>query len=554
MNEQIPPSTWDEEFDLVIVGSGAGGMVAALTAAETGQSAVIVEKATTFGGSTGISGGGIWIPNNPELRRNGHDDSRDSILEYLSQLTEGRVATKRLEAYVDHGPAAMEMLEKSRWIKFKWVTGYSDYHPELKGGRPRGRSVEPAPFDTRVLGEDEGNLRANSMRGPLGLWVTQRDYHDLAMVKRTWRGRKQTLVAAWRVSSNLVRRRHMATNGRALVARFRMAVKEAGVPLWLDTPMVRLVTEDGRVAGVVVTRNGRNQHIKARRGVLLATGGFDHNTQMRQKFLPEGGRPDFSAGAPENTGDGIQAGMELGAAVDFMDDAWWMPSVLHPVGAVMSLVSERAIPSHVIVSQDGKRFTNEASPYVNFVHDQLSGKHLHAWFIMDARTRSRYPFAQILPGAPIPQAYYDAGTVRRAPSLPELAELVEVPADALVQTVERFNNFAREGKDHDFGRGESAYDHYYGDPTLKNPNLDVIDKAPYYAVRLTIGDLGTKGGLVCDEHARVLREDGSVIDGLYATGNSSAAVMGNEYAGPGATIGPSLTFGYIAARHAAQHG
>ncbi|HTW18416.1 MAG TPA: FAD-binding protein [Nocardioides sp.] len=542
---------WDHEVDFLVVGSGGGGMTAALAAHDAGMSTLVVEKAKKFGGSTGISGGGIWIPNNPTLRQAGHDDSRDSIRRYLDALTEGKVAPERLDAFVDHGPATMELLARSRWWKLSWTKGYSDYHPEWDGGRPAGRSVEPKPFDTRKLGDDERFQRPNSMKGPLGLWITSADYRDLAMVKRTWRGRWKSVVAAWRVSSNVVRRRHMATGGRALVARLRMALKDASIPLWLQTPMTALVVEDGAVVGIEVTREGRTERIHGRYGVLLACGGFDHDPELREAYLPEGGRENHSLGARENTGDGIVAGLQLGAAVDFMDDAWWMPSVEHPTGATIPLVSERAIPGQVIVSTDGRRFTNESSPYVNFVHDQLEGKHLEAWCVMDARARSRYPFAQILPGAPFPKSFYEAGMVHRADTLAELARSIGVHEENLVATVERFNGFARSGVDEDFGRGESAYDQYYGDPNLTNPNLDVIDKAPYYAIRIQIGDLGTKGGLVCDEHGRVLREDGSVIDGLYATGNASASVMANEYAGPGATIGPSMVFGYIAARHAA---
>ena len=543
---------WDHEVDFLVIGSGGGGMTAALAAYDCGLSTLVVEKGKRYGGSTGISGGGIWIPNNPTLRRQGHADSRESIRRYLDVLTEGKVPAARLDAFVDQGPATMELLERSRWMDLYWTKGYADYHPEYDGGRPLGRSVEPKPFDTRKLGEDEKYQRPNSMKGPLGLWVTGKDYHDLAMVKRTWRGRWASVVAAWRVSSNLVRRRHMATGGRALVARLRMMLKDAGIPLWLSAPMTDLVVEDGRVVGAVVQQDGRTVRVGGRYGVLLATGGFEHNWAMREDFLPEGGRPNHSLGARENTGDGIMAGQHLGAALDFMDDAWWMPSVEHPAGATIPLVSERAIPGHVIVSADGRRFTNEASPYVNFVHDQLAGKHHPAWFVMDARARSRYPFAQILPGRPFPQDFYDAGIVHRADTIVELADAIGVPAQSLAATIARFNDMARSGTDLDFGRGGSAYDRYYGDPTLPNPNLDVIDKAPFYAVQIQIGDLGTKGGLVCDEHARVLREDGSVIEGLYATGNTSASIMANEYAGPGATIGPSMVFGYIAARHAAS--
>ncbi|MEU1491615.1 FAD-binding protein [Streptomyces sp. NPDC005776] len=543
---------WDEEFDFVVVGSGGGGMAAALTATDCGLTTVVVEKGKKYGGSTAVSGGGIWIPNNPTLRAKGHDDSPASIRQYLDRLTENRVPGARLDAFVGQGPAAMELLGRSRWMRFYWVKGYADYHPEYDGGRPLGRSIEALPFDTRKLGEDEKYQRPNSLKGPLGLWITSKDYRDLAMVKRTWRGRRASLTAAWRVSSNMIRRRHMATGGRALVARMRMALKDAGIPLWLKSPMTELVTDaGGKVTGIVVERDGRTVRVGARHGVLLATGGFDHNAQMRKEYLPEGGRDIHSAGVVENVGDGIVAGQALGAALDFMDDAWWMPSVHHPVGATIPLVSERCIPPSVIVSGNGRRFTNESSPYVNFVHDQLDGGHTPAWFVMDAKARARYPFAQILPGLPFPKAFYENGTVHRADTLTELARKIGVPEDALADTVTRFNGFARSGVDTDFGRGDSAYDRYYGDPTLKNPNLDELDKAPYYAIRIEVGDLGTKGGLVCDEHSQVLREDGSVISGLYATGNTSAAVMGNEYAGPGATIGPSIVFGYIAARHAA---
>ncbi|WP_030169852.1 FAD-binding protein [Spirillospora albida] len=543
---------WDAEYDLVIVGSGGGGMAAALTAADAGLKPLIVEKGKRFGGSTSISGGGIWIPNNPVLKAKGHDDSRESIRRYLDLLTEGKVPAARLDAFVDNGPAAMELLCRSKWVQFFWTKGYADYHPELEGGRPLGRSIEAKPFDTRKLGEDEKFQRPNNMKGPLGLWVTSKDYHDLAMAKRTWQGRKASLVAAWRVSSNVIRRRHMSTGGRALAARLRMALKDAGVPLWLRTKMTELITdEDGRVTGVVIEREGRTQRIRGRRGVLLASGGFDHNQTMRDQYLPKGGKENYAMGARENTGDGIAVGERLGAALDFMDDAWWMPAVRHPMGAVIPLVSERSIPRSVIVSSNGRRFTNESAPYVNFVHDQLEGGHVPAWFVMDAKGRARYPFAQILPGAPIPKGFYEKGIAFKADTLEQLAEQIGVPGDALADTVEKFNGYARAGEDPEFGRGESAYDRYYGDPNLKNPCMDVLDSAPYYAFKLEVGDLGTKGGLVCDEHSRVLRGDGSVIDGLYATGNTSASVMGNEYAGPGATIGPSIVFGYIAARHAA---
>ncbi|CAM2977294.1 FAD-binding protein [Williamsia muralis] len=549
-NNRFDTRQFETIVDFLVVGSGGGGMAAGITAAHSGLDTLIIDKGATYGGSTAISGGGIWIPNAPTLRAKGVVDKRSSIRRYLDVITEGKVPADRLDAFVDNGPALMELLDKSPHMKLYWVKGYSDYHPEFEGGSALGRTIECKPFDTRALKEDEKFQRPNSMKGPLGLWVTSKDYHDLAMVKRTWKGRRASLVAAWRVSSNVIRRRHMATGGRALVARMRMVLKDAGVPLWLKTSMTELITDDrGTVIGVVAERDGTTIRIGARRGVLLATGGFDHNKEMRAQYLPRHGVADVSSGARENVGDGIVAGQRLGAAVDLMDDAWWMPSVLHPMGAVIPLVSERCIPPSVIVNSAGKRFTNESAPYVNFVHEQLEGGHVPAWFIMDTKAKNRYPFAQVLPNVPFPQGFYDSGVVHKADTLRELAEEIGVPADTLVETINRFNGFARSGVDEDFGRGESAYDRYYGDPTMKNPNLDEIVKGPFYAIRCEAGDLGTKGGLVCDAKSRVLREDGTVIDGLYATGNTSASVMGNEYAGAGATIGPSMVFGYIAARH-----
>lgn len=292
--------------------------------------------------------------------------------------------------------------------------------------------------------------------------------------------------------------------------------------------------------------------IRARLGVLLATGGFEHNPTMRKRYLPEGGRDDFSAASADNTGDGIAVGEQIGAAVDLMDDAWWMPSFRRPDGIDQVLVSERSIPRSIIVDQRGARFTNEASPYVTFVHAQLAGGHDPAWLIFDAKAKSRYPIGGVMPGRRFPRAWRDSGLIRTARTLDGLANAIGVPAATLTDTIKRYNGFARDGVDADFHRGVSAYDNYYGDPTLEQPTLDVLDAPPYYALRVRIGDLSTKGGLVHNDHAQVLRGDGSVIAGLYATGNTSASVMGNDYPGAGATIGPAMVFGYVAARHAAS--
>ncbi|MGW9131940.1 FAD-binding protein [Streptomyces sp. NPDC055681] len=544
--------SWDHEVDVLVAGSGAGGMVGAIAAHDLGLSTLVVEKAAVFGGSTALSGGGVWIPDNPALRKIGRGDSRDEVRRYLQAVVGDRVPAARLDAYAQRGPEVLEMLYRvSRHMQFTWCPDYSDYHPEEPGGRPRGRTIEPRPIDARLLGEDEKYLTGMDVPAPMGLWMTGYEARVLMMIGRSWKSWRMIPVAGWRVISNVFRRRKMKTLGAALIARLRLTMKELDVPLWLRTPISELVVEDGRVVGAVVKGDGRPLRIRARRGVLLATGGFDHDPELRAKYLPGPGQANFSMGALSNVGDGHRLGEQVGADLDLMDDAWWMPGVALPTGGVFPLVSERCIPPMVIVNMEGKRFTNESAPYVNFVHAQLDGEYVPVYEIFDAKARKRYQFAGNLPGKDFPESWYGTGLVTKAATLAELANRIGIPADNLTATVERFNRFARAGRDEDFGRGDSAYDHYYGDPTLPNPVLDTIDGGPYYAVRIEAGDLGTKGGLVTDADGRVLNPDGSVIDGLYAAGNVSASVMGNEYAGAGATIGPAMVFAYLAARAAA---
>ncbi|MGW4634370.1 FAD-binding protein [Nocardia sp. NPDC004415] len=543
---------WDHEVDFLVVGSGAGGLTGALAAADRGLDTLVIEKAGVYGGSTALSGGGIWVPNNPVLRREGLGDARADVRAYLDAVVGDRVPSANLDAFIDEGPRMLEFLETSPHLRFQWCTGYSDYHPEAPGGRPAGRSIEPLPVDLKQLGADEDLLRPAALATPPGLFITSKDFVQLNMVTRTWKARWTALLTGLRAIKAIVLRRHMDTLGRALIARLRLALRDAGVPLWLDTPLRSLITDDtGAVLGVLAERDGREIRIRARDGVLLATGGFEHDQALRKRYLPEGGRDNFSAASTDNTGDGIVAGEQVGAAVDLMDDAWWMPSFQRPEGINQVLVSERSIPRSIIVDSTGARFTNEAAPYVTFVHAQLAGRHDPAWLIFDAKAKSRYPIGGIVPGQKFPASWTSTGLVHSAPDLAGLAAAIGVPTATLGETVERFNGFARAGHDADFGRGVSAYDNYYGDPTLATPALDVLDKGPYYALRVRIGDLGTKGGLVYDADARVLRADGTAIPGLYAAGNTSAAVMGNDYAGAGATIGPAMVFGYIAARRAA---
>ncbi|WP_226437335.1 MULTISPECIES: 3-oxosteroid 1-dehydrogenase [Rhodococcus] len=544
-----------EEYDIVVVGSGAGGMTAAITAARKGARVVLIEKAPHFGGSSARSGGGVWIPNNDNLKAAGVDDTPDAARTYLHSIIGDDVPADRIDTYIDRGPEMLRFVQKYSALELQWVPGYSDYYPEAPGGRAGGRSVEPKPFDGTRLGDDLALLEPDYVKAPTNFVITQADYKWLNLLIRNPRGPLRAARVGARFVWAKLTGKNLLVRGQALMAGLYLGLRDAGVPLLLGTALTELVVEDGAVRGVRVTHDGHERVIRATRGVVLASGGFEHNAAMRAQYQRQPIGTEWTVGAEANTGDGILAGQNAGAAVDFMDDAWWGPSFPLTGGPWFAL-SERSLPGCIVVNGDGKRFVNESAPYVEATHAMYGGEHgrgegpgenIPCWMILDQRYRNRYTFAGITPGQPFPKRWFKAGVMVKADTVAELAEKIGVPATALGETVERFNGFARTGKDEDFGRGESKYDHYYGDPRNKpNPSLAEIGKAPFYAIKMVPGDLGTKGGLVTDVDARVLREDGSVIDGLYAAGNVGAPVMGHTYAGPGATIGPAMTFGYLA--------
>ncbi|UGT67180.1 3-oxosteroid 1-dehydrogenase [Nocardia gipuzkoensis] len=550
--------TQEFEFDVVVVGSGAAGMTAALTAAYRGLSVTLIEKSRSFGGSTARSGGGIWIPNNPVLQREGVPDSPELARTYLKAVVGERVPEAKQLAFLDRGPEMMRYLgARSKYWEFVYDRGYSDYHPEFPGGLAQGRSIEPAPLDGRLLGGDLHKINQPTMSGPKGIAFTVSDFHDLNMIARTWAGKRTALEVGVQAVRDKLRGRLPLSLGKALVARLWLSLRDVGVPVWLNTPLTDLITEGDAVVGVRAEHDGTPVVIKARRGVVLAAGGFEHNLEMREQYLSGPQSTDWTVGATENVGEGIVAGQKAGGAVDLMDDAWWGPSVRNPDGPPFFCLAERSQPGGIMVNHAGRRFVNESAPYVNVVHtmyeqEATGGGHIPAYFIMDQRFRDRYLFLGNFPKRPLPQKYHDAGIIEQAATLTELAAKIGVPPANLTATVERFNRFATAGRDEDFRRGDSAYDRYYGDPTVRpNPCLAPIEQGPFYAVEMVPGDLGTKGGLVTDEHARVLGADDRPIAGLYAAGNNSASVMGNDYAGAGATIGPAMVFGYIAADHLA---
>lgn len=556
-------SSEEQEFDVVVVGSGAAGMVAALTASARGLQPVMIEKSVYFGGSTARSGGGIWAPSSPPLLRAGQRDDPATVLAYLERIAGDRVPRERLVRYLEQAPRMVEFLESLGGPLadgFFWIRGYSDYRPEL-GGNPLGRGVWARPIDKRLLGEELQYLHpgVKRMQLPLGAWITSVDLHDLLAVR--WGGlshKKILLKLAWRVARARVLGERIGVSGQALATRLRLATRQRGIPLWRETPMRAILTDQsGRVTGVEIERGATRSRLIARHGVVLASGGFDHNLEMRKRYQP-GIDHDWSLGSATNEGDGIVLGEQLGAALDLMEEAWWMPTMPAALdGSLVGLVAERQYPGQFIVNGAGKRFVNEAAPYVVFCQAQLAGhasgvSHIPAWMIIDDRAWKRNIIAGHLPGTPTPKVWRELGVIQTAASIEQLAMRIGVPPEALRETADRYNRFARQTRDEDFHRGETAYDNYYGDPSYPNPNLAEVSQPPFRALALTPGDLGTKGGLLTDVDARVLRADGSAIEGLYAAGNVSSSVMGRDYAGPGATLGPAMTFAYVAVTHLAE--
>jgi 3-oxosteroid 1-dehydrogenase len=555
----------EQEYDVVVVGSGAAGMVAALTAAHQGLSTVVVEKAPHYGGSTARSGGGVWIPNNEILRRDGVTDTPQDARTYLHSIIGDVVPAGKIDTFLERGPEMLSFVLENSPLKLCWVPGYSDYYPESPGGKATGRSVEPKPFNAKKLGPDEAGLEPPYGKVPMNMVVMQQDYVRLNQLKRHPRGVLRSLKVGIRATWAKATGKNLVGMGRALIAPLRIGLQKAGVPVLLNTALTDLYVEDGIVRGIYVRdmnapESAEPRLIRARRGVILGSGGFEHNEQMRVKYQRAPITTEWTVGAVANTGDGILAAEKLGAALELMEDAWWGPTV-PLVGAPWFALSERNSPGSIIVNMAGKRFMNESMPYVEACHHMYGGEygqgagpgeHIPAWLIFDQQYRDRFIFAGLQAGQRIPKKWLETGVIVKADTLEELAGLTGLSPDALTATVERFNGFARSGVDEDFKRGQSAYDRYYGDPTNKpNPNLGELSHAPYYAAKMVPGDLGTKGGVRTDVNGRALRDDDSIIAGLYAAGNVSSPVMGHTYPGPGGTIGPAMTFGYLAALHLA---
>lgn len=558
-------ATDDTQYDVIVAGAGAGGMLAALRAHDLGLSALVIEKTDKYGGTAATSGGVIWVPVNGMI-----DDDDARAYSYLEASSEGLSTPAKLRAYLAAARRLVDYLHAHTRIRYRPCTEYPDYYQHLPGAAPGGRSLDNEPFDARLLGEEFAHLREPTPGTTLmGRSMTTREAAQLATKSPGWIGLfvrtmlRYAFDYPWRLKHKRDRRLAL---GNALCAGLRHAMLERGIPLWRNTSLQSLVYREGRVGGVVVQRDGKNVELTARRGVVLATGGFERNQAMREKYLSRPTRSEW-VGSPKdcNTGDGIRAGEQIGARLALMERAWGVPTVhaAHLPAGCQAVFIERAQAGLIVVNRHGRRFVNEALSYQEFVQamyadEAAGGGGVPAFAVFDANFRKNCPFGPFLPGMMLPDKKLPAdwlGSVYwKADSLDALAQQAGIDAAGLAATVNRFNVFARDGKDEDFGKGDSLFDRYF---TLRkspwpNPCLAPLVQAPFYAVRLDAGDTGTKGGLETDEHARVLGADGTPIAGLYGIGNCAAAVLGAGYPGAGGTIGPAMTFGLIAADHLAR--
>lgn len=551
---------WDKSVDLLIVGSGGGGMVAALATLDAGLEPLVVEKQALVGGSTGLSGGMIWLPNNPLMRRDGIVDSHEDGLAYLADVV-GDIGTPlspaRREVFLTAGSEMITFLLR-KGVRLVRCPGWSDYYPNRKGGNAAGRGVEGIPFDAAELGPWSDKVQPSMARN-FGFVVLTNELRSVQYFNRAPRAFAVAMRVFLRTWAARIRHRDVLTNGASLIAQMLKALIELGdgePPLWTNTAMEDLIVVDGRVVGARVKRDGSTLSIAARRGVLLAAGGFGHNADMRRRY--SGDQPNegkWSIANAGDTGEVLQTAMRLGAKTDLLDEAWWLPSVFIADGgpAAKSLGSGRQRPGAIYVDSTGRRFCNESNSYVEVGKAMYANQAVPCWMVFDEGYVRRYVSgANPLKKRRLPEELIERGAVMRGATISDLARQIDVPADELERTIQRFNHFAAKGLDPDFGRGQSAYNDCLGDPGHRpNAAIGPLERAPFYATRVVPADVGTCGGVITNEHAQVLDEQDRVIGGLYATGNTTATVMGRTYPGAGASIASTMVFGYVAARHAA---
>ncbi len=534
---------WEREADVVVVGSGGSALTAAILAHDHGAKVLVLEKADKIGGTTAVSGGGVWVPMNHHMKDVGATDSREEALTYCKRLTAGRAPDELVETFVDTAHQMVRYLEEKTPVRFV-ATTLPDYQAEFPGGKLAGRSLDQEFFAKAELGDWAEKLRPSPlMFVPLTMEEALKSMGNPASVSMD--------KVVERMEAGLV------GSGNALIGRLLKACLDRGIAILLETPARRLIQEDGRVVGLIAEQGGREVAIRARGGVILACGGFEWNQELWSRFQPTAITHHCSP--PQNEGDGLIMAMELGADLGNMSEAWLYPGATIPgeehEGLPVSrwVIGERTLPHCTVVNRYGQRFTNEGANYndmskalYTFDPNRLEFRNLPCWSIMDGQFRRRYPILTVMPTDPDPE------WLPKANSLRELAQQVGIDPDGLEATIRRFNEFARKGKDEDFGRGESAYERWMGDPNAPHPNLGTIEEPPFYALSIHVAAAGTKGGPRTNTKGQVLDVRGQVIQGLYAAGNAMAGISGPGYYGGGGTIGLGMTWGYICGIHAAQ--
>ena len=537
------------DHDFIVVGSGVAGLVGAINAHRSGLRPLIVERADVWGGTSAISGGVLWIPGNTVMARDGTPDSIGEARRLLVHLMEGEPTgreTARIDAFLAAGPRMADVLagEGIRWTR---NAGHPDYYPGAPGERI-GRGIEAALVDGALLGARLDTMRARAI--PLPAFDTRHS----GKLTRVYTGVGPLLTGAFIVARHKLLtwlgKRPLGL-GRALVASLMAIAQNRGIPLLLGTRMIALEEEDGRVTGIRVADADGERVIEAPAGVLIASGGFARNAALRQARQGLDGR--WSNAIAEDQGDALVAGEATGAATALTDDAWWMPTIMVAEDQPSITLGERTLPGGLFVDEHARRYMNEAQSYKSggAAMRAHGAAHETHWLICDSRFVKRYVL-RVLSSAATRRAMAERGLLHSADTIEELAGRCGLPPEQLRATVDRFNGFARASVDADFGRGSSDYDRFWADPAHgPNPSLGVVDRAPFYAVPIRLGDLGTNGGLMTDDRARVLDTTGRPIVGLYAAGNASASPFGTSYPGGGATLSAAAVFGFIAAEDAA---
>ncbi|BCS26756.1 3-ketosteroid 1-dehydrogenase helE [Aspergillus puulaauensis] len=550
---------FDEETDVLIIGSGAGALTASLRARKLGLRTVIIEKESTIGGASAVSGGGLWIPCNPVSAAAGIKDSKQAALRYFEQAvgdTGPASSLARRNAYVDNGPKMVQFLQQLGF-QFHFSKGYPDYYPDLEGAISSGggRTIESKVFNVKKL-DKEWRAKLPPPLSPVAIYG-----NDAPVITRSMSSPGAFLHTVRVMLPLMVRAlagQELVSLGMGLVAQLLyLNLKHGSTDIRVNTKISRLIQgKEGGIHGAEVQslQGDSIKKIGATKGVILAAGGFAQNKKMREQFMPSPASTTWTSSPKGDTGDAITEGIRVGADTALMDDAWWGPTIVDPVTFKNHFaLSERARPHCFIVDSSGCRFMNEAQSYTDAGHDQYARNEkvsaIPAWLIMDSDYRNRYMLGKLLPRTKPSKEALSRKVMFQAESIEDLAQQIGIDPAALASTTSRYNELCRTGADTDYGKGNNAYDSFFGEPTANgpNPNMGTVDRPPYYAVAIWPGDLGTKGGLLTDEFQRVLDKESRPIPGLFAIGNTAASIMGRTYLGAGSTLGPALTHGYIVA-------